>query len=296
MPHVDAETAAMDAEELVETAFAKINLALHVRHRRDDGFHALESLFVFTELGDRLTGRMRSDGVIKLEIDGPFAASLDAGAGNLVMKAAHALQACLDDRRGADLKLTKMLPVASGIGGGSADAAAALRLLGRLWNMPLAADMLEQIALSLGSDVPACIGSIPQLVRGRGEWLQPQAIDGLADMPILLVNPGVALSTTQVFKGWDQKDRGPLHAADLAQIIAEGRNDLESSAIGAAPVIADVLIALKGSEGLRMTRMSGSGATCFALFESDRHRAQAATRLRADHAGWWVAETRIRTA
>lgn len=299
MPHVDAEIDAAslpDAGELVETAFAKINLALHVRHRRSDGYHALESLFAFTDLGDRLSGRIRSDGVIRLEIDGLFAPLLDAGADNLVIKAARALQADLGEAFGADLKLTKTLPVASGIGGGSADAAAALRLLSRLWNAPLAAETLEQIALSIGSDVPACISSVSQMVCGRGERLQPQTIDGLAGMPILLVNPGVAVSTAHVFKAWDQVDRGPLQAAGLTQLIVDGRNDLEAAAIRAAPVIADVLAALKASGGLRLARMSGSGATCFALFETDRHRAEAATRLRTDHDQWWVAETRIRAA
>ncbi|WP_313808952.1 4-(cytidine 5'-diphospho)-2-C-methyl-D-erythritol kinase [Sphingobium sp.] len=299
MPHVDAEVAAAcpaGGEELVETAFAKINLALHVRRKRPDGYHALESLFVFTELGDRLTGRVRSDGAIRLAIDGPFGASLDAGPDNLVAKAARALQAWLGEGFGADLRLTKMLPVASGIGGGSADAAAALRLLTRLWNAPMAAETLAQIALALGSDVPACIGSITQMVRGRGECLQPLAIKGLAGMPLLLVNPGIAISTAQIFSRWDQVDRGPLVATDLDQLIADGRNDLEMAAMQACPVIADVLSALKAFEGLRLARMSGSGATCFALFETDRHRAAAAATLRAHHGEWWVAETRIRTA
>lgn len=299
MPHVDAEAPAAcpaDAGELVETAFAKINLALHVRHKRADGYHALESLFAFTELGDRLSGRIRADGMIGLDIDGPFGHSLDAGSDNLVIKAARALQAHLGEGFGADLRLSKILPVASGIGGGSADAAATLRLLRRLWNAPVAGETLERIALTLGSDVPACVSSVSQMVRGRGEVLQQQALAGLSAMPILLVNPGVAVSTAQIFSGWDRVDRGPLEATDLEQLIAAGRNDLEAPAMAAAPVIADVLAALRACDGVRLARMSGSGATCFALFETDRHRATAAERLRADHGAWWVAETRIRTA
>lgn len=299
MPHVEAEHVAarpVEAGELVETAFAKINLALHVRERRADGYHALESLFVFTELGDRLTGRIRADGEIRLEMDGPFGPLLDGGPDNLVIRAARALQDHLGDSPGADLRLTKVLPVASGIGGGSADAAAALRLLMRLWNAPMAPQLLERIALSLGSDVPACIGSIPQMVRGRGEILQPQAMEGLSAMPILLVNPGVALSTAQVFRGWDRRDRGPLAAGGLEQLISDGRNDLEPPAMAAAPVIADVLAVLKTCAGLRLARMSGSGATCFALFDTDRQMAEAAAALRAARNGWWVAETRIRAA
>ncbi|KEQ53470.1 4-(cytidine 5'-diphospho)-2-C-methyl-D-erythritol kinase [Sphingobium chlorophenolicum] len=298
MPHVDAEGAATcsaDAGELVETAFAKINLALHVRHKRADGYHALESLFVFTELGDRLSGRTRPDGAISLDIDGPFGSELDAGLGNLVMKAALALQSHLGEGHGADLRLSKMLPVASGIGGGSADAAATLRLLARLWHAPLSDETLERIALSLGSDVPACVSSVSRMVRGRGEVLEQRAIAGLSGTPILLVNPGVALSTARVFGGWDGGDRGPLAASELEQVITAGRNDLEAPAMAAAPVIADVLAALRACEGVRLARMSGSGATCFALFETDRHSAQAAERLRAGHGGWWIAETRIRT-
>ena len=147
MPHAEAENFAgcpFEARELVETAFAKINLALHVRGKRADGYHALESLFVFTELGDRLTGRICADGQVSLEIDGPFGSLLDAGPDNLVIRAARALQAHLGEDLGADLKLTKILPVASGIGGGSADAAATLRLLTRLWNAPMPPDVLER--------------------------------------------------------------------------------------------------------------------------------------------------------
>ena len=297
MPHAEAENVGhcpAEAGELVETAFAKINLALHVRSKRADGYHALESLFVFTELGDRLTGRIRADGEIRLEVDGPFGPSLDDGPDNLVIRAARALQAHRGEGLGADLRLTKILPVASGIGGGSADAAATLRLLTRLWNAPMASDVLERIALSLGSDIPACIRSIPQMVHGRGEILQPQAIEGLSAMPILLVNPGIALSTGQVFGRWDQRDRGPLAAEGLEQLIKQGRNDLEQPAMAMEPVIADVLAALGACAGSCLARMSGSGATCFALFDTDRHMAEAAVALRGGRPGWWIAETRIR--
>ncbi|WP_176591070.1 4-(cytidine 5'-diphospho)-2-C-methyl-D-erythritol kinase [Sphingobium sp. EM0848] len=297
MPHVDAGTTpALSTLELVETAFAKVNLALHVRERRADGYHTLESLFVFAETGDLLSARPRSDAMVSLCIEGPFAGALDAGPDNLVMKAAHALQAHMGEERGAALLLKKNLPVASGIGGGSADAAAALRLLVRLWNVDIAPEALAQIALSLGSDVPACIASVTQMVRGRGEVLQQQAVEGLPGTPMLLVNPGVGVSTARIFGAWDQVDRGPLNAASLAQIMGEGRNDLEPPAIEAAPAIADVLTALRSCEGVKMARMSGSGATCFALFETDRHLAAAGALLRAEHAHWWVAETRIRTA
>lgn len=299
MPHADADmsvTVPADHGELTETAFAKVNLALHVRGRRADGYHALESLFVFAEYGDRLSGCLRQDGEISLRLEGPFGEALDTGPDNLVMKAARAMQVLAGEGRGADLVLTKNLPVASGIGGGSADAAAALRLLSRLWHVMIAPEQMEQIALSLGSDVPACIASVTQMVRGRGEMLQQQTVTGLGGMPMLLVNPGVAVSTARIFAGWDQVDRGPLDAQTLEQLIAEGRNDLEAPAIAAAPVIAEVLTALASFDGVRLSRMSGSGATCFALFDSPIAMAGAATALRAEHPGWWVAETRIRTA
>ena len=192
----------LDADALAETAYAKVNLALHVRERRTDGYHELESLFVFARDGDLLTGEATEDGSISLMLDGPFADALEAGEGNLVMKAARLMQERLGEKRGAAIRLTKTLPVASGIGGGSADAAAALRLLNRLWGAQLPSAELERIGLLLGSDVPACISSVTQMVRGRGEVLEQREVQGLTGMPMLLVNPGVALSTAQVFKGW----------------------------------------------------------------------------------------------
>ncbi|KKW92740.1 4-(cytidine 5'-diphospho)-2-C-methyl-D-erythritol kinase [Sphingobium chungbukense] len=293
MPHVEAECR---AGELVETAFAKVNLALHVRKRRPDGYHALESLFVFAEAGDRLAGHVRPDGMISLRVEGPFAQMLDAGPDNLVMKAACALRFHVGKEDGAALVLTKNLPVASGIGGGSADAAAALRLLMRLWDVSIAPETLEQIALSLGSDVPACLSSVTQMVSGRGEVLQRQTIPGLAGMPMLLVNPGVGVSTARIFGGWDQVDRGALAASDLRQLVEAGRNDLEPPAMAVAPVIGEVLSGLRSCEGVAMARMSGSGATCFALFDTERDLVAAATSLREGHPQWWIAETRIRSA
>ena len=283
----------LDADMLVETAYAKVNLALHVRQRRADGYHALESLFVFARDGDLLTGEAGEDGSISLMLDGRFGAALEAGEGNLVMKAARLLQERLGEKRGAAIRLTKNLPVASGIGGGSADAAAALRLLNRLWEAQLSTPELERLGLALGSDVPACVSSVTQMVRGRGELLEQRDVQGLAGMPMLLVNPGVALSTAQVFQGWDQQDRGPLDAHGLEDIIAKGRNDLEPAAIEAAPIIAEVLALLREQTGVRLARMSGSGATCFALFDGVASRGTAAKALRALRPDWWIMETEI---
>ncbi|QGP78481.1 4-(cytidine 5'-diphospho)-2-C-methyl-D-erythritol kinase [Sphingobium sp. CAP-1] len=285
-----------DADRLVEIAYAKVNVALHVRARRDDGYHALESLFVFAQDGDRLEAQASDDGAIDLVIDGPFGGGLEAGPANLVVRAARALQSYLGDQRGAAIRLTKNLPVASGIGGGSADAAATLRLLARLWDVRIEAGELAGLALELGSDVPACVASVTQLVTGRGEHLARHAVDGLEGMPMLLVNPGVGVSTVSVFAGWDRQDRGALDAGSFDALIAGGRNDLEMPAMAVAPVIGDVLAALAGAKGVRLARMSGSGATCFALFDADEAMARAADAIRWTQPGWWVMETRIRRA
>ena len=281
-------------DHIAEIAYAKINLALHVRSRRADGYHALESLFVFAEDGDVLQARLRSDAVLTLEIDGPFAGGLAADENNLVMQAAHRLRGIIGYDVGADIRLTKNLPVASGIGGGSADAAATVRLLMRLWNAPIPQSQVVELALSLGSDVPACIASVTQLVRGRGEMLDEHAVEGIAGCPMLLVNPGVAVSTAPVFAGWDRIDRGALDADSLSSLIRSGRNDLEPPAIALAPVIADALAALQERSPL-LARMSGSGATCFALLRDDVALSEAAAALRRMHPGWWIMETRIRT-
>lgn len=283
-----------DARTLVETAYAKVNLALHVRERRADGYHALESLFVFARDGDLLVAELTDDGEVRLELDGPFGAVLDAGPDNLVTRAARLLQAHSREERGAVITLTKNLPIASGIGGGSADAAAALRLLNRLWDARLPAVELEQLGLALGSDVPACISSVTQMVRGRGEMLEQRDVHALLGMPILLANPGVPLSTAQVFKGWDRQDRGPLDAQGLEDVIDGGRNDLEASAIEVAPVIAQILGLLKHQRGVRLARMSGSGATCFALFDNACDRSAAAKALQSQSRDWWIMETEIR--
>lgn len=296
MPPPDADTLPDIASggELIETAYAKVNLALHVRERRGDGYHQLESLFIFARDGDVLTARAAD--ALTLDIEGPFGAGLDCGAGNLVMMAAAALKNYLGEGRGAALRLVKNLPVASGIGGGSADAAAALRLLDRLWEAHVPVPELERIALSIGSDVPACVASTTQMVRGRGELLDQREIVGLAGMPMLLVNPGVALSTAKVFAGWDQVDRGALKADSLTSLTADGRNDLEPAALALAPAIGEVLEALRQCSGVRLARMSGSGATCFALFEDAGDARAAAAALRSLRMGWWIMETEIRAA
>lgn len=278
---------------LHDTAYAKINLALHVRRRRADGYHDIESLFVFARHGDGLSVEDRGDGALSLTLSGPFAPGLDAGPGNLVLKAAEALRKAAGQGRGASIHLDKRLPVASGIGGGSADAAAALRLLTRLWNLEPA--MARDLAETLGADVPACLLSQTLMVTGKGAPQTAHILPQLAGTPLLLVNPGVPLPTGPVFAGWDQVDRGPLDTASFDTIIAAGRNDLQPPAIARAPVIGEVLEALARQPGVLLSRMSGSGATCFALFRNDAARDTAAASIAAAYPQWWLMRSAIRS-
>jgi 4-diphosphocytidyl-2-C-methyl-D-erythritol kinase len=250
-----------------EIAYAKINLALHVRSREPDGYHRIETLFAFCEDGDVLSAREAD--ALSLEVTGPFAGALAGERDNLVLQASRAL-----DRRMA-FTLDKRLPVAAGLGGGSADAAAALRMLGG------GAD----VAARLGADVPACLLSRTARGTGRGDLIAPVEITGLSGTPVLLVNPGIPLSTAAVFRAWDGVDRGPLGDWE------DGRNDLQSAAIELVPEIAAVLDALSGA---RIARMSGSGATCFGLYASERERDAAAARIAAARPGWWLCQTGLR--
>lgn len=277
---------------LTETAHAKLNLALHVRRRRPDDYHDLETIFAFTELGDEL-GAAPAE-CVTLAVDGPFAGTVPPGSDNLVLRAAALLDGGAG--RGAALRLTKNLPVASGIGGGSADAAAALRLLNRLWGLDLPLARLAALGETLGADVAACVHSATLRGEGKGEHLVPLDDSGLAGTPVLLVNPIVAVPTAAVFARWDGIDRGPLAAGDPVAAAAAGRNDLEAAARGLAPSIGAVLDALASCRGAQLVRMSGSGATCFALFATDVALRNAADMLGRDHPGWWIAPTRLRAA
>ncbi len=271
-----------------ETAWAKVNLALHVRRRRPDGYHDIETLFAFAEDGDLLTAAPADR--LTLVVTGPFAAALgDDRDDNLVLRAARALVVATGVDAGAALTLDKRLPVASGIGGGSADAAAALRLLARLWRVELPAGL----AMTIGADVPACIASITARGEGRGEQLEALG-DGLAGRAMLLVNPGVAVSTAQVFAGWDGTDRGALGAGDPLLAAAAGRNDLEPAARALAPEIDAVLNLLAAQAGTGLVRMSGSGATCFALFESVAARDAADLAIARQQPHWWRLATMLR--
>ncbi|MEP6868101.1 MAG: 4-(cytidine 5'-diphospho)-2-C-methyl-D-erythritol kinase [Novosphingobium sp.] len=266
-----------------ETAYAKINLALHVRRRRDDGYHELETLFAFVDKGDELQAAPAPRD--ELRIFGEFATELTDPFGNIVSKALTSLP----HGDGWTVSLDKRLPVAAGLGGGSADAGAVFRLVERAHGLP---DDWHARAERLGADVPACVASVTCIGRGTGTELEPVASD-LTDTLVLLVNPRVSLSTGPVFKGWDGLDRGPLPTGDARAIALAGRNDLESPAIALCPVIADVLAELEQSNAW-LARMSGSGATCFALFEAADVMTKAMESLQSRHPDWWLLAGKLR--
>ena len=250
------------------TAYAKLNLALHVRRRRDDGYHELETVFAFCDDGDTVSAEVAD--ATTLTIDGPFAEGLST-TDNLVLAAAQAAGFV------AALHLTKNLPVASGIGGGSADAAATLRLAGR-------PDLA--LARRLGADVPACVASVTARAEGVGDVFSP--VTSVAGMPVLLANPRIALSTGSVFAAWDGVDRGPL--GDWSN----GRNDLEAPASMLVPAIAGLIAWLAARPGATFARMSGSGATCFALFVDTASRDDAVAAAVRDLPEYWTLASRLR--
>jgi 4-diphosphocytidyl-2-C-methyl-D-erythritol kinase len=264
-----------------ETAPAKLNLALHVRGRLPDGRHAIETVFAFCLEGDRLSAEAADD--LTLELSGPFAADLGDPNDNLVMKAARALAEEAGTQGGAALTLDKQLPVASGIGGGSADAAAALRALTALWRID--SSHAQAVAPRLGSDVPACLLSLPARGEGAGDRLTMIDLGELSGAPALLVNPRVSLSTAEVFANWDGEDGGALD--DWRQ----SGNDLEGPATLLAPQIGSVLAWLGVQPGVTRVRMSGSGATCFALFDSGESRDAAEMAVPRE---WWRLATNLR--
>jgi 4-diphosphocytidyl-2-C-methyl-D-erythritol kinase len=261
---------------------AKVNLYLHVTAKREDGYHLLDSLAVFPAMGDNV--RVEDAAELSLDISGPFGAVLQAEPDNLLLRAARLLA----PGRGAALHLEKNLPVASGIGGGSADAAAALRALNQLWGLEDIA--LPPLALQLGADVPVCLASRPARMQGIGEILAP--VPRLPEFGMVLVNPGVAVSTPAVFKarqgGFTPPANLPEAWVSVDAMVADllcCTNDLQTAAIGSQPVIGEVLDVLAALPGAKLTRMSGSGATCFALFATPAEAAAAAAAIA--HPGWW---------
>jgi len=276
-----------------EKAPAKINLTLRVLGRRADGYHDIESLVAFAGVGDALTFTPGDD--LALTVGGPTAAAAGDVANNLVLTAAHALAERVAGLRLGRFTLSKRLPVAAGLGGGSADAAAALRLLARANSLAPDDPNLVQAARATGADVPVCLDPRTRRMRGIGDILS----DPL-DLPrlfALLVNPGVAVATADVFAALAAPPAGQSAPAALPEgdallaEVARGRNDLEAPAIELEPAIAVVLAVLRKLPGCRLARMSGSGATCFGLFDSSRAASAAARTLRVGYPAWWVRST-----
>ncbi len=275
---------------------AKINLFLHVGERRADGYHALESLVVFADVGDELT--IAAADKFSLALQGPFGGALASEKDNLITKAAHALSAKAGREPDVTITLKKNLPVASGIGGGSADAAAALRGLVRFWELKIPAHELHTIAQTLGSDVPACLFSETLWMTGRGEGIE--LIPGVPPAALVLVNPGIAVSTAQIFAnlksrvgvGHAPRPKKNLSVLALADYFKSNRNDLEKPAREIAPPIGDVLSAIARHGALR-ARMSGSGATCFGLFADDASADAAAAKIAENNPTWWTKKARI---
>ena len=275
---------------LVETAYAKINLALHVRSRRDDGYHELETLFAFAEDGDEISAGP-ADG-IWLSVIGPFGQNLGT-SDNLVTRTALLMKAYFGVGQGAAITLDKRLPVASGIGGGSADAAATARLLRRLWSIDAADTELEQLLAPLGADIPACVQSRTVFGDGTGTKLQTVSDSHIRGRHVLLVNPLQPVATGPVFDAWDGIDRGALDVTNPWQATLGGRNDLAVAAISICPEINEVLELLSQTKA-DVVRMSGSGATCFALFANAYERDAARRVVFEACPGWWTMASCLR--
>ncbi|APG14230.1 4-diphosphocytidyl-2-C-methyl-D-erythritol kinase [Bradyrhizobium elkanii] len=285
---------------LIEEGRAKVNLSLRVVGRRADGYHDLESVVAFADCADQLT--LVPGGELKLVTTGPLAAACGDTADNLVVKAARLLAEAVPNLKLGAFALDKVLPVAAGIGGGSADAAAALRLLARLNNLSLDDPRLQKVALATGADVPVCLFSRACDMTGVGEQLLPLA---LPSMPCVMVNPRVPVATKDVFQAlglrngellvgatsvldapaWPEEGESIADWVDVLETVA---NDLEAPALRIEPVIGEVLEALRDSAGVKLARMSGSGATCFAIYGAANEAHAAAEKIRRDHPGWWV--------
>ncbi len=259
-----------------ETAFAKINLALHVRQRREDGYHELETLFAFVDDGDRLTAKFADED--RITVSGEFAGALDNPFDNILARTLTKFPR----GEGWHVHLEKNLPVAAGLGGGSADAGALIRMIAAEQSVP--SDVMQRAA-ALGADVPACVWSEMRVGSGTGTDLAKIEND-LKGTPILLVNPRQPVPTGPVFEAWDQIDRGALPTGSAREVALAGRNDLEEPAIAICPVIADVLDALRATDPW-LARMSGSGATCFALYADTEGRDRAAAAMTARAPDWW---------
>lgn len=271
-----------------EVAFAKINLALHVRRRRANGYHDIETLFAFAQGGDVLHAHV-SD-ALSLEMDGPFGSGLAADDTNLVLQVAALLKSHFGVSQGAAIRLDKQLPIASGIGGGSADAAATARLLNRLWGLNLSESAMADILAPLGADIPACVFSRPSFGVGTGTDLEFLDDSSITARHLLLVNPLESVSTEAIFKAWGGLDGGAVGRGGIWEAAVAGRNDLAPMASDICPMITNILERLSQANPA-LSRMSGSGATCFALFDDAASLDSARSRLDPH---WWTMATMLR--
>lgn len=286
--------------DLSDEARAKVNLSLRVNGRRADGYHDLESVVVFADCADRLT--LTPGPELGLTISGPLAQACGETSDNLVLKAARLLAERVPGMKAGHFTLEKVLPVAAGIGGGSADAAAALRLLAQLNGLELDDASIVEVAKLTGADVPVCVNSKSCIMTGVGDALQPLS---LPTIPCVMINPGVAVATRDVFNALGLRngqllvgitdvllrDRWPDDKASLeewVEALAANSNDLEAPALRVQPVIGEVIAALNATNGAWLARMSGSGATCFAIYENTAEAGRAAEQIRREHPGWWV--------
>jgi 4-diphosphocytidyl-2-C-methyl-D-erythritol kinase len=285
---------------LVDSAPAKVNLTLRVLGRRSDGYHEIESLVAFADFGDRLS--FSPGAGLTLEVNGSTAAKAGETDDNLVLRAAREMAARRNGLTLGAFRLNKHLPVAAGLGGGSADAAAALRLIAQANGLRRDDPQLHAVARAIGADVPVCLDPLPRIMRGIGDILsEPLA---LPPLPALLVNPGIAVATKEVFAGWASA-AVPSRAADLAAIanrstrekvmefLLAQTNDLERPALVLAPIIAEVLSELRAAPGCDLARMSGSGATCFGLFTTASAAVEAGRALGSGHPHWWIQATTL---
>jgi len=276
-----------------EIAYAKINLALHILERKEDGYHNIDTIFAFANHGDNIN--VESSDRLILSINGPFADELgDDINDNLVMKTARLIQQKFNIKDGALIHLQKKLPIASGIGGGSADAAAIARLLNRFWVLNLSHQQLADIVAPLGADIPACVYS--HTMRGTGIGNDLEMISDKFDIknvPILLINPLVSISTATIFKAWDGVSSGPLRNLPLNEIMESTHNDMQRAAISLFPEVNQVLNALQNERPI-LHRMSGSGATCFALFENNLSRDNAMHEIKVKYPQWWFLSSNLK--
>ncbi|MBL8908363.1 MAG: 4-(cytidine 5'-diphospho)-2-C-methyl-D-erythritol kinase [Rhizobiales bacterium] len=283
----------MPEARVIEVARAKINLALHILGRRADGYHALDSIVAFADIGDRLTLERSPHSQCEIRYLGPFGEALAALQGNIILSAEHELRSTLAVAfPKSSFALEKNLPIAAGIGGGSADAAAALRGLVKLHGLECSSTTLSSVARKIGADVPVCLLSRTCRMRGTGEILEE--VHGLGEHHAVLVNPGIELSTSAVFARLGLERQSSAYAPiELPLMLGKCRNDLTDAAIALAPQIKSVLSMLERQAGATLVRMSGSGPTCFGLFDASESAAEAAARIAADRPAWWCRATRI---